>query len=40
MMVPFSEPVLRQYHQDARTTPVGKEILAILLDHFEYFSKP
>ncbi len=40
LMVPFSEPVLRQYHQDARTTPVGKEILSILLDHFYYFSKP
>ena len=39
MMVPFSEPVLRQYHQDPRTTPVGKEILAILLDHVHYFSK-
>ena len=40
LMVPFSEPSLRQYHQDSRTTPVGKEILAILLDHFDYFAKP
>ena len=40
LLVPFTEPVLRQYHQDARTTPVGKEILSILLDHFSFFSKP
>lgn len=40
LMVPFTAPILRQYRQDARTTPVGKEILSILLDHFHYFSKP
>ena len=40
LLVPFNEPTLRQYHQDARTTPVGKEILSIFLDHFSFFSKP
>lgn len=40
VLVPFKEPALRQYHQDHRTTPVGKEILTILLEHMEYFAKP
>ncbi len=39
IMAHFNEHILRQYHQDPRTTPVGKEILAILLDHVAYFSK-
>lgn len=39
IMVHFNEHSLRQYHQDPRTTPVGKEILAILLDHVTYFQK-
>ena len=39
IMAHFNEHILRQYEQDPRTTPVGKEILSILLDHVEYFSK-
>lgn len=38
-LVPFKEHMLRQYRQDPRTTPVGKEILAILLEHLEFFSR-
>lgn len=40
VLVPFKEAALRQYHQDPRTTPVGKEILSILLEHMPYFAKP
>lgn len=40
VLVPFKEAALRQYHQDPRTTPVGKEILSILLEHMEYFQQP
>lgn len=39
IMAPFNQQTLRQYHQDPRTTPVGKEILSILLDHVAYFKK-
>ena len=37
IMVPFREHTLRQYHRDPRTTPVGREILAIMLEHMKFF---
>lgn len=40
LLVPFREVTLRQYHQDPRTTPVGREILSILLEHLDYFQQP
>ncbi len=40
LMIPFGEHQLWQYHQDPRTTPVGRETLSILLEHLSFFEKP
>ncbi len=37
ILVPLKKPNLRQYQRDPRTTPPGKEILSILLEHGDYF---
>ena len=38
ILVPLHGANLRQYQRDPRTTPPGKEILSILLDHEGYFA--
>ncbi|MBQ6808768.1 MAG: hypothetical protein IJP07_06410 [Firmicutes bacterium] len=38
-LIPMNRKNLQQYQQDPRMTPAGKELLAILLEHEEYFSQ-
>jgi|GEM_PF-4350028 len=39
ILVPLHRANLEQYQRDPRTTPPGKEILSILLDHEGYFAR-
>ena len=39
ILVPLNGPNLRQYQRDPRTTPPGKEILSILLEHEAFFDR-
>ena len=39
ILVPLNGPNLRQYQRDPRTTPPGKEILSIILEHEAFFDR-